>query len=251
MLLSELTWPEVSALDKASTVVLIPTGAVEQHGPHLPLGTDTYLATAAAQEIAAACPDIALVTPCLWMGASLHHMPFPGTVSASFEGYAEALRRAVASLADHGFIKFMAVNGHGGNCDSNRIVFRQLRHERPTLQLAAANYFDFIEPGLLDSTMEGPLKSIRHACEAETSLMLHKHPSLVRVKKLRNDGLAAYPDIPGLVSNFDEITEQGSFGFATLASAQKGEAFWASIIQNGAKAVRDFSAGFAYLGIGP
>lgn len=249
MKLIELSWPEVAALDRDKTVVLIPTGAVEQHGPHLPLGTDTYLATAAAEEIAVACNDIALVTPCLWMGASLHHMPFAGTVSQSFDGYAEALRRAVVSLADHGFLKFMTINGHGGNCDSNSIVFRQLRHERPTVQLAAANYFDFIDQGLLTQTMQGPLKGIRHACEAEASLMMHKHPALVRNDKLRNDGLNAEPAIPGLVSNFDEITEQGSYGYATLATAEKGSAVWGSIVANGAQAVRDFSNGYAYLGI--
>ena len=249
MKLTELTWQDINALDRERTVVLIPTGAVEQHGPHLPLGTDTYLATAATEEIAAECPTITLVTPCLWLGCSLHHMPFSGTLSHSFEGYDQALRRTILSLADHNFLKFMVINGHGGNCDSNRITLRDLRHKNPTLQLAAGNYFDFIDQSLLESTMEGPIKSIRHACEAETSLMLHKHPNLVRTDKLRDDGLAHEPNIPGLISNFDEVTEEGSLGYATLANAEKGATFWKSIVANGAKAVKDFSDGYSYLGI--
>lgn len=248
MKLSELTWQDVNALDRERTVVLIPMGAMEQHGPHLPLGTDTFLASAAAGEIAAEASDVSLLTPCLWLGASLHHMPFSGTLSHSFRGFNESICQVVTSLADHNFIKFMAINGHGGNCDSMRIAFRDLRHKRPNLQLAATNYFDFIDPALYQK-MKGPIKGIRHACEAEVSLMLHKHPNLVRKDKLRNDGLAASPEIPGLISNFDEITEEGSFGYAPLATPELGAAFWESIVRNGAKAVRTFSDGYSYLGI--
>jgi creatinine amidohydrolase len=248
MRLNELTWQDVNALDREHTVVLIPMGAIEQHGPHLPLGTDTFLATAAAEEIAEATAEMSLVTPCLWLGASLHQMPFSGTLSNSFDGFHENIRQLVNSLADHNFIKFMAINGHGGNCDSMRIVFRDLRHKRPNLQLAAANYFDFIDPELLQ-TMKGPIKGIRHACEAEVSLMLHKHKNLVRTDKLRNDGLEPSPQIPGLISNFDEVTEEGSFGYATLATPELGAAFWQSIVKNGEKVVRSFSEGYSYLGI--
>lgn len=248
MKLNELTWQDVNALNRERTVVIIPLGAVEQHGPHLPLGTDSFLASAAAEEIASQVSDICLLTPCLWLGASLHHMPFPGTLSHSFEGFHEDIRRTVTSLADHNFIKFMTINGHGGNVDSMNIVFRELRHKRPNLQLAAANYFDFVDPELYQQ-MKGPIKGIRHACEAEVSLMLHKHPNLVRKDKLRDDGLAPSPQIPGLISIFDEITEEGSLGYATLATAELGALFWDSIVKNGAKAVRNFSVGYSYLGI--
>ncbi|MFM9874709.1 MAG: creatininase family protein [Fimbriimonadaceae bacterium] len=248
MKLNELTWQDVNALDRVRTVVIIPMGAVEQHGPHLPLGTDTFLASAAAGEIAAIAADVSLLTPCMWLGASLHHTPFPGTLSHSFEGFHENIRQIVNSLADHNFIKFMAINGHGGNIESMKIVFRDLRHKRPNLQLAATNYFDFIEPALLQK-MKGPIKGIRHACEAEVSLMLHKHPNLVRKDRLRDDGLASNPEILGLISNFDEITEEGSFGYATLATPELGAKLWESIIKNGAKAVQTFSEGYSYVGI--
>ena len=144
MKLAELTWQDIADLSR-EIVVLIPTGAVEQHGPHLPLATDTLLATAAAEDIEAQLPDVTLLTPTLWLGASLHHMPFAGTLSHSFAGYDEALKRVILSLAEHRFIKFMTINGHGGNCDSNSVAMRDLKSQNPNLQLAAANYIDFPE----------------------------------------------------------------------------------------------------------
>jgi len=247
MKLAELTWQDVAELSR-DIVVLIPTGAVEQHGPHLPLATDTLLATAAAEDIEAQLPEITLLTPTLWLGASLHHMPFSGTLSNSFSGYDEALKRVILSLADHHFIKFMTVNGHGGNCDSNRIAMRDLKSQNPNLQLAASNYFDFPEASTWEKTLKGPTKHIRHACEAEASLMLHKFPHLVRKDRIRDDGLEASPAIPGLITQFDEITEQGSLGHASFANAKTGAALWQAVIAGGVQSVQSFADGFNFLG---
>lgn len=247
MILAERTWPEVDALSR-DAVVLIPTGSIEQHGPHLPFGTDTYLATAAGQAIEAALPTETLLTPCLWLGASLHHMAFPGSLSASFAGYDAALSSVITSLARPGFYRFMVINGHGGNCDSNRITLRQLKFEQPNLQLVAANYFDFIDPQVLAESMRGPHKGIRHACEAETSMMMHQHPELVRNNLIRDDGLEPTPKIPGLITQFDEITEQGSLGWATFATAEAGEKLWQSAVQGGIVAVRALLDGYQFVG---
>ncbi|QYK52712.1 MAG: creatininase family protein [Fimbriimonadaceae bacterium] len=247
MKLAELTWQDVAELSR-DIVVLIPTGAVEQHGPHLPLATDTLLATAAAEDIEAQLPDLTLLTPTLWLGASLHHMPFSGTLSHSFTGYDEALKRVILSLAEHRFIKFMTINGHGGNCDLNRVAMRDLKSQNPNLQLAAANYFDFPEASTWKDTLKGPTKNIRHACEAEASLMLHKFPHLVRKDRIRDDGLEPTPAIPGLITQFDEITEQGSLGHATYASAETGAALWQAIVAGGVQAVQGFADGYHFLG---
>jgi len=247
MKLAELTWQDIADLSR-EIVVLIPTGAVEQHGPHLPLATDTLLATAAAEDIEAQLPDVTLLTPTLWLGASLHHMPFAGTLSHSFAGYDEALKRVILSLADHRFIKFMTINGHGGNCDSNRVAMRDLKSQNPKLQLAAADYFDFLEESAWTTHLKGPTKHIRHACEAEVSLMMHKFPHLVRKDRIRDDGLEASPAIPGLVTQFDEITEQGSLGHATFATAETGAKLWQAVVEGGVRAVRHFSQGYCFLG---
>ena len=94
MKLAEMTWPEVAGVSK-DAVVLIPTGSLEQHGPHLPLFTDSLLATAAAEAIEARLTAEVLLVPTVWLGCSGHHLPFAGSLSASFEGYEDGLVRIV------------------------------------------------------------------------------------------------------------------------------------------------------------
>ncbi|HXH60466.1 MAG TPA: creatininase family protein, partial [Fimbriimonadaceae bacterium] len=98
-------------------VVLVPTGSLEQHGPHLPLFTDTLLVTAAAEAIERNLPKKVLLTPTVWLGCSGHHLPFPGSMSASFDGYIETLLQSARSLRRNGFTKVFFINGHGGNTE--------------------------------------------------------------------------------------------------------------------------------------
>ncbi len=221
MKLQDATWLEVDGFDR-SGVVLIPTGSLEQHGPALPLFTDTLLVTSVAEAVERELASQVLLTPTLWLGASGHHLRFSGTLSADFDPYEGAIESVVKSLLPHGFHKFYVLNGHGGNKEPNGRVVRVLKAAHPEVTFGNAAYYDFIEAKVAE-VLTGPLKQIRHACEAETSLMMHLHPGLVRKEKLRDDGLVAEPRLVGAVHHFDEITEQGSFGYATLATAQKGE----------------------------
>jgi creatinine amidohydrolase len=248
MILARMTWPEVEAISR-DVVVLIPTGSLEQHGPHLPLFTDSLLATYAAAGVEARLPSSVLLTPTLWLGASGHHLAFPGSLSASFEGYQDAIVQVVESLIPHGFLKFYVLNGHGGNTELNGIACRKLKEKHRELVIGHAGYFSFIPDSLLASTMEGPLKGIRHACEAEASLMLHCHPDLVRMDRLRDDGLKTSSDVPGLVWMFDEMTEQGSYGYATYASAEKGRVFMDAAIEGAAAAMKALADGVWLEGI--
>ena len=119
MKLAQATWRDVEAFDR-SAVVVVPTGSHEQHGPHMPLATDAILATAVAEAVEALLPGKVVLTPTLWLGASGHHMAFPGTITASFEAYDAALRSVVDSMMAHGFTKFFVLNGHGGNNEPNQ-----------------------------------------------------------------------------------------------------------------------------------
>ena len=203
-------------------VVVIPTGSLEQHGPALPLFTDSILVTAVAEKVEAALPSQVLLTPTLWLGASGHHLRFSGTLSASFDAYQAAIENVVESLIPHGFHKFYVLNGHGGNKESNGLVMRTLKARHLELTFAHASYYEFAKTVVVE-VLQGPLKELRHACEAETSLMMYLQPELVRNDRLRDDGLAVDPPITGLVHHFDEITEQGSFGYATFANAETGK----------------------------
>lgn len=222
MKLAEMTWKDVQAFSR-DAVVVIPTGSLEQHGPHLPLFTDSLLATFVAEAVERKLPDQLLLTPTLWLGASGHHLAFAGTLSASFEAYQEAILSTVRSLAQHGFWKFYLLNGHGGNTEPNGIAMRILKAESPNLLLGHSGYFSFIPESVLQEVLEGPLKTIRHACEAEASMMLHAHPNLVRKDALRDDGLTSDLPVRGMVFHFDELTQEGSYGYATFATPEKGK----------------------------
>jgi creatinine amidohydrolase len=177
--LAEMTWPDVAGLSK-EVVVLVPTGSLEQHGPHLPLFTDSLLATAAAEAIEGRLPNDVLLVPTVWLGCSGHHLPFAGSLSASFEGYEDALVRIAESLIPHGFTKFFFINGHGGTTEPNGIACRRLKATYPDLTFGHYGYFHYIPDSVLQSVLEGPSKKIQHACEAEASLALYLFPGLVR-----------------------------------------------------------------------
>jgi creatinine amidohydrolase len=246
MKLAEMAWPEVESLSR-DMVVLIPTGSLEQHGPHLPLFTDSLLATAVAEAVEANLKEAVLLTPTLWLGASGHHLAFPGTLSASFDGYAAALDAVVQSLLPHGFRKFFVVNGHGGNTEPNGVALRKLKANYPACTFGHSGYFAYIPQSELDQ-MKGPVKGIRHACEAEVSLMLHLHPHLVRNDKLRDDGLEADPPIRGLIHHFDEMTEQGSHGYATFADAALGKRLFEAAVAAMTLEMRQLAEGYVLKG---
>lgn len=240
MKLAEMTWPEVAALSR-DVVVVIPTGSLEQHGAHLPLFTDSILVTSVCESTEKEIPDMMLLTPTLWLGASAHHIGFSGSLTNSFEGYTQSLKQTILSLSKHGFWKFYVVNGHGGNTSLNDIALRELKLENPKLLLGAVGYFDFVE-SLCAELMEGPSKHIQHACEAETSLMMHVAPHLVRTDLRRDDGLSG--SVPGIIHPFDERTEAGSLGFATLGTAEKGKRLFDEAVVSLTKAVSTLHQGY-------
>jgi creatinine amidohydrolase len=244
-----MTWQEVEALDR-DIVVLIPTGSLEQHGPHLPLFTDSLLVTAVAREVERRIPSSVLLTPTLWLGASGHHLQFPGSLSNAFDPYMGAITSVVESLIPHGFRKFYVLNGHGGNTTPNNVALRTLKERHPSCVFGEHGYHHFAEKKTAE-VLEGPFKSIRHACEAEASLMMHVHPELVRKDRLRDDGLEAQPPIAGLVHFFDEMTEQGSLGYATLATAEKGRAIFEAAVEGASRDLKALAEGYVLRGIEP
>ncbi len=247
MKLQDATWLDVDGFGREG-VVLIPTGSLEQHGPALPLFTDSFLVTAVAEAVEFALSGQVLLTPTFWLGASGHHLRFSGTLSASFESYSGAIESVVESLLPHGFHKFYLLNGHGGNKDSNGLVLRSLKSRHLNATFAQTSYYEFATT-VVAETLEGPLKTIRHACEAEASLMMYLKPELVREDKLRDDGLVVDPPIVGLVHHFDEITEQGSYGYATLANAEKGKKIFDAAVSGALKDIGALANGYFLRGL--
>lgn len=242
MKLQDLSWPEVEQADR-NVIVLIPTGSLEQHGRHLPLYTDSLIVTAVAEGVESFLPDQVLLTPTIWLGASGHHLAFPGSLSAEFSSYIGAITSIVNSLIPHGFTRFYVLNGHGGNTDPNGIAVRELKAKFPNLTFVKTGYFEFATQTIAE-TLEGPLKEMAHACEAETSLVLHLRPDLVRKSQLRDDGLRPNPPIRGLVHHFDQSTEDGSIGYATLATPEKGKRIFDSAVSGVVEDIRNLFAGY-------
>jgi creatinine amidohydrolase len=180
-LLHEITRVE-SAARAGDALAVVPIGATEQHGPHLPLGTDflivEHVARTAAKSARQATGFDVLVTPTLPFGSSHHHLPFGGTVSLASERYFGALRDMVDSLVKSGFRRVFLLNGHGGNHELMQVVVRDLALEHP-VNLGAASYWDLAREALAGRGLDRIGHLPGHAGVFETSLILALRPDLV------------------------------------------------------------------------
>ena len=167
---AELTRAEVRQACDAGALVVIPTGATEQHGGHLATGTDTFLATSVAEMAAArvSSPRI-LVTPPIAVGFSPHHLSWPGTLSLRLDTYLSVLREVAMSVINAGFARAVFVNGHGGNSAPLRALCGELVTDGH-----AVGMVDYFVPGHKKwlALLEGQLAEAGHACEYETALTL-------------------------------------------------------------------------------
>ncbi|MCC7022594.1 MAG: creatininase family protein [Thermomicrobiales bacterium] len=181
LLLHELNRGEAAAR-AADALLVLPVGATEQHGPHLPLGTDVLIVEAIAREAARqARPDLdAIVAPTLPFGSSHHHLPFGGTISLATDRYYAALADMVESLITSGFRRLFILNGHGGNHEVVQLVARDLVLRYP-VNIAAASYWDLAREVLASSASRDVLggRFPGHAGDFETSVILALRPDLV------------------------------------------------------------------------
>src|SRR5438874_1580867 len=187
MRLADLTWPQIKQLDFTKTIVLLPTGSIEQHGPHLPLSVDTDIVTAIAERVEARLPERVLLLPALWTGMSTHHMHFPGTLDVPQADYIRLIVDLGLSVAAMGAAKCFILNGHGGNDTPLRAALRELKTECPQVRFVFASYWSLASKTLKE-VRESELGGMGHACEMETSIMLHLHPQRVQMDLTVRDG---------------------------------------------------------------
>ncbi|MCH8275730.1 MAG: creatininase family protein [Armatimonadetes bacterium] len=250
MVLERSTWQDVRDFDREA-VCLIPTGSLEQHGPHLPLFTDTLLSTGVARLAEEHRPEKTVLYPGIWLGCSTHHMAMPGTATATVGTYVAVLSEVIEAGIHHGFRKFFVLNGHGGNTEPNGVALRELKAAYEDHVFSHCGYFQFITQAELDSVLKGPLKGIRHACEAEASMMLHLYPDRVRKDLLRDDGLEMEPPAPealNYIQHFDEVTDEGSWGYATYADAETGRQLIETAVAGTVQAIDHIHAGYVMRG---
>lgn len=239
MKFAELTFPLLRQVPRDRCVVLAPIAAVEQHSHHLPTVTDTVLVTGVADGVEAALPDSVLQLPTLWMGASHHHLRFGATLSANVDLHVSMLCDLVEPLLADGHQRVLILNGHGGNIDTMQMALRRLQPRFRERVLAAASYWDLAARELA-ALAEGARKSMGHACEFETSMMLALRPDLVRTAEIRDDPLAEVAALRGLFLADDMMqkTDHGAVGYPSLASAEKGRRFLDAAIARTAEVVR-------------
>jgi creatinine amidohydrolase len=186
LLIEEMTWPEVkAAIQGGKRRVIVMLGAMEQHGPHLPIGTDTYLGYATGVRLARRLGD-ALVAPVVSLGYSVGHLPMAGTVSIEEPTLEAVIVDVCRSLAHHGFREIILLCSHGGNYHALSNVLPRLRAEHSAIRISAITDFDewleqtraFAAAEHLDMSRLGV-----HAGQGETSLMLTHRPDLVQMDK--------------------------------------------------------------------
>ena len=226
MQLSDLTWTKVQSLSR-DTPLVFPVAALEQHGHHMPLFTDSILLGEIVRRVAEEMRERVLFAPLMWLGNSDHHLDFPGTLSAPPRTYLDLLNGLLENFIRHGFRRLVLINGHGGNdVPGKQSVFevRQRHRERNDLLLLFTTYWMLgSKPHLANSN----LRQLRmgHACEWETSMMLRIAPHLVGDFKAAvpvEFGNPFEPATRGWITK--DRTVPGHIGEPHLATAEKGEA---------------------------
>lgn len=212
--------------DRSATVAVLPIGSFEQHGPHLPLTTDTVVAGTLAGGIAAAYPVRRL--PPITFSCSHEHAAWPGTVSISATTLVAVVNDVAASLHRAGVTSLVLVNGHGGNYVLGNVVQEaSLGPLRMALFPGEADW----DAARSAAGLETSVLRDMHAGELETSILLHAHPHLVRPHFAQADEVA--DDRRHLLSRgLQAYTESGVVGRPSLASARKGRDLLASLVRS-------------------
>ncbi len=232
------TAPRTAAL--RGSVVLIATGSLEQHGPHLPIGTDTLIAQAVTDSIADRLEDVFTAEP-LPYGCSWHHTRFSGTASLRASTFMAVLGDVCRSFSDLGFFPII-VNGHGGNRAPIDVALIELAESER--RAAAFTYFDLLED-VAGEVFEGAEDATGHACALETSIARFLWPELVDAGAVPSgDTPKTWPDPHmfarkeiSVVRPFDEINPTGVIGTPAGASVRAGHRLFETAVERGVELV--------------
>jgi creatinine amidohydrolase len=239
---TDIHWSDFTGSDRARWVAVLPLAATEQHGPHLPLGTDVMIAQSYLARVETLLPDSLPVTflPLQPIGISTEHLAFPGTLTLPTEHALQSWMAIGESLARAGIRRLVMVTSHGGNSAAMTLVAQDLRAHHKMLAVTTGwNRFG-VPDGLFSD------EEIRHGIHGgalETSIMLADHPQHVRTDKIANfrpstididknyRWLSASRPAP-FAWQSEDLHVSGAIGDATQASAEKGE----KLLDHGARA---------------
>jgi creatinine amidohydrolase len=244
----KLSWPEINDAIEDEKMVLVPVGATEDHGHHLPLDVDRVLAETICDRTARDRDDT-LLFPTVDHGYLPHHMDFPGGITIGWETFVKYMIDVCVSLAHHGFGKILLVNGHGSNHHLLQLVVRQVVLQYPNVHCAMLSWWELEEVREAAAALRdaGP-HGTSHAGEMETSMYLALHPEEVDMDEAVED--INYPqskhfnayDLAGerdpewstsvtMMEWWSTLSETSARGDPSVASAEKGEVFLDSAVE--------------------
>lgn len=234
----KLTWPEINDAIDLGKVCILPCGAVEQHGPHLPLDVDLVCPNGVAHGAGKLLPGKILVLPIVAYGYTGHVMDFPGTINNDFEHFMHHVLDITRSLAYHGFKKIILLNGHGSNMPNLDLVARRTNLETDA-ECILTGWWQLLTvdkkflPNWRESKFPG---GCAHACELETSMYLYLDEENVRKDKIENGDISfnqegspfnfvdLFQQGPGTVVSWtSSYSDSGVLGEPELASVEKGK----------------------------
>jgi len=244
--ISSLSWIEYQARLQDEAIVLIPCGALEQHGPHLPLGTDALLSTAIAQSVAEKINGI--VAPTFSYGyksqpKSGGGQRFPGTTSLDGNSLSQLTRDVIRELACKGARKVVVVNGHYENqwflTEGIDLALRDVGLSS-SLRVMRLEYWDFLTEAVLAEVFPAgfPGYALEHAAVIETSLMLHYYPELVQLNLIPDEKPAEFPAYDIYPYHLEWVPASGVLSSAKTASVEKGALMVEQIVARIAAAIQ-------------
>lgn len=229
---------ELCSMDKERTVVLLPIAAVEQHGSHLPVGTDSIILEALLEKLAREKEfeeGNVCIAPQLFVGKSNEHMGFCGTLTLTAKTLYAVIDEIVDSITKSGFKKIILTNSHGGNTDLLNLLARDLRIKYQTAVYVFDWWFtNFWADILKEEKQSKSIFGVFHACELETSLMLYIAPEKVNKSRMIDETPDELFEAEKYISLFGpvtigwktgDVTKSGVIGTPSLATAEKGEKF--------------------------
>ena len=244
-----LTWKEIEQMPNKENVVIIqPVGAIEQHGPHLPVAVDSAISLGvigqALEQLNEAIPAYAL--PCLYYGKSNEHCGFPGTITLSANTLLSVIKEMAVSIYRSGFRKLVLMNSHGGQPQIMEIAARDLHQEHP--DFAVFPLFTWRVPHNVSDLITSQEQEYGiHAGDAETSIMLSLLPEQVHMEQAVKEYPQGLPedsllDMEGKLPFAwltKELSSSGVMGDATVATKEKGDRILQSVAAGWVQVIQD------------
>ncbi len=224
--MEEMSWKEIEeAIEEGKDTVVLMMGSFEQHGPHMPMRTDTYISDDLGERISEKL-DYALMGPTLSVGVSSHHMDFPGTVSLSNDLFMEIIEEHCKAFDEHGFDFIALVPFHGGNFAPSKAVAPEIAEKMDTAKILLVADLERNMETMIDSLKEAGIDYKEegvHAGATETSVLMAIDEELVNKDRLEK-GYEGVVDTSSLFTKgLRHFTENGVLGDARKASKEAGE----------------------------